>query len=93
VTVCGLFFGANTRDPGGVSAKAPVPRRVLATSPFNRPEVIPPTTSGFSVGDRVTYDRFGMGRVVSVDSSFITVDFGEEDVRVFPAGTAGLQPI
>jgi hypothetical protein len=55
--------------------------------------VIPPTTSGFSVGDRVTYDRFGMGRVVSVDSSFITVDFGEEDVRVFPAGTAGLQPI
>jgi hypothetical protein len=41
----------------------------------------------------VTYDRFGMGRVVSVDANFITVDFGEQDVRVFPAGTAGLQPI
>jgi hypothetical protein len=55
--------------------------------------VIAPTTNGFSVGDRVTYDRFGMGRVVSLDANFITVDFGEEDVRVFPAGTAGLQPI
>jgi len=76
-----------------VSANAPVPRRVLPTSPFTRPKIVAPTTNGFAIGDRVTYDRFGMGRVVSVDANFITVDFGEEDVRVFPAGTAGLQPI
>ena len=68
-------------------------RRILATSPFHRPEVIPPTTNGFSVGDRATYDRFGMGRVVEVDDSFIWVDFGHEDVRVFAAGTKGLRPL
>jgi hypothetical protein len=76
-----------------VTQPAPIRRRPLATSPFNRPDVRPPTTSGFSVGDRVTYDRFGMGRVVSVDASFVTVDFGGGDVRDFAAGTSGLQPL
>jgi hypothetical protein len=55
--------------------------------------VTQPTTSGFCVGERVTHDRLGMGCVVAVDPGFITVDFGEGDVRRFPAGTPGLQPL
>ncbi len=31
-----------------------------------------------------------MGRVVKVDESFVTVDFGDKGVRQIPAGTAGL---
>lgn len=69
-----------TRRPSG---------RVLATSPFVREEYVPPTTDGFSPGDRVTLDSWGMGRVVEVTPDHVVVDFGAAGVRRIPAGTKG----
>jgi hypothetical protein len=66
------------------------PRRpVLPTSPFPRQQV-PQSSTNFRVGDRVTFDRCGMGRVVKVDDAFVTVDFGSAGVRRIAVGTASL---
>lgn len=65
-------------------------RRVLPTSPFQRIETSPPTTDGFSVGGRVTHDRFGMGKIVAVDPEFVTIDFGGGTVKQMRAGARGL---
>ena len=68
----------------------PLPkRRALATSPFTRKVVIPPTTSAFEVGDRVTLDSCGVGRVLSVTETHVTIDFGATGVRQVAAGTSG----
>jgi hypothetical protein len=68
----------------------PVPRgRVLATSPFVREEIVPPSTAEFSVGDRVTLDTVGMGRVVQTTEREVIVDFGSAGRRRVPAGTKG----
>ncbi len=64
-------------------------RPPLPTSPFHRPEVVPPSTAGFSVGDRVTADRLGMGKVIAVDDNFVTVDFGSSGIPRVPAGASG----
>jgi hypothetical protein len=63
--------------------------RVLPTSPFKREEVVPATTAGFEVGDRVTLDSLGMGRVTHVTLEAVTVDFGAGGVRRIAAGTKG----
>lgn len=69
-------------------------RPALATSPFQRtPPEAPPTTEGYSVGGRVTYDRCGLGTVTAVTDDFIEVDFGADDVRRLPAGCPGLSPL
>ncbi|HYY10067.1 MAG TPA: hypothetical protein VE781_03970 [Kineosporiaceae bacterium] len=65
------------------------PARRLATSPFQRETPAPPTTDGFAVGDRVTLDSWGMGRVVAVTPEHVVVDFGAAGVRRIPAGTKG----
>jgi hypothetical protein len=73
----------------------PVPRlprppgRSLPTSPFVRKEHVPPSTDGFAVGDRVTLDSWGMGRVIEVTEHYVVVDFGSAGVRRIPAGTKG----
>jgi hypothetical protein len=36
----------------------------------------------FEVDDRVTHDRYGVGRVSLVSASEVTVDFGSSKVRV-----------
>ncbi len=66
-------------------------RPPLATSPFSRPALPPPTIKGFSVGDRVTVDKFGMGRVTRVcpEQEFVCVDFGDGVIRHISAGTKG----
>lgn len=48
-----------------------------------------PTTDGFHVGDRVTLDSWGMGRVTEVTADAVTVDFGTAGLRRIPAGTKG----
>ena len=56
------------------------PRRHLASSPFKPdPE---PTIEEFAVDDLVSHDSYGMGRVVHVDLSAVTVDFGDRTVRI-----------
>jgi hypothetical protein len=68
----------------------PLPkRRALATSPFTRKVVTPPTTAAFAVGDRVTLDSCGLGRVLSVTETHVTIDFGDTGIRQVAAGTSG----
>ncbi|MCU7826961.1 hypothetical protein [Kitasatospora sp. DSM 101779] len=61
--------------------KTPAPRRHLPTSPFRSEE--PPPAKRFTVGDRVSHDQYGLGRVIEVenDGDAVVVDFGERRVR------------
>ena len=72
-------------DTGGVAH----PQRVLPTSPFVRTQPVPPTTDGFQVGDRVTLDSWGMGRVTEVTPTHVVVYFGAAGLQRIPAGTKG----
>jgi hypothetical protein len=57
-------------------------RRFLPTSPFKPPPVAPPAEQ-FDVQDQVTHDKYGLGRVVSVeDDTALVVDFGTQKVRI-----------
>lgn len=50
---------------------------------------MPPSTAGFSVGDRVTLDSWGMGQVTEVTETYVVVDFRTAGLRRIPAGTKG----
>ena len=65
------------------------PCRPLSTSPFVQEEPVPPSTAGFAVGDRVTLDRWGVGRVSKVTADYVVVDFGGIGLRNIPVGTKG----
>ena len=58
-------------------------RRLLPTSPFAAPPVLPPAEH-FAVEDQVTHDKYGLGRVVSVedDAAALVIDFGTRRVRI-----------
>ena len=68
-------------------------RRVLPTSPFRRDDTPPPTTDSYHVGERVTHDRLGLGRIVDVDAEFVTIDFGAGAIRQLRAGARCLQQL
>jgi transcription elongation factor GreA-like protein len=36
----------------------------------------------YELGDRVSHDTFGLGRVVGVEASAVTVDFRSHSVRI-----------
>jgi hypothetical protein len=56
-------------------------RRHLASSPFKPPVEVDVAT--FEPGERVTHDKYGLGRVVSVTGDqAVVVDFGEQQVRL-----------
>lgn len=55
-------------------------RRVLPSSPFSPPEIVPTASESLAVGDRVTHDRLGLGRVTRlVNDDTVIVDFGRSD--------------
>ncbi|WP_041307169.1 CarD family transcriptional regulator [Intrasporangium calvum] len=56
------------------------PRPRPASSPF-KPHV-EPEVEDFTVGDRVSHDSYGVGRVVGIDASGATVDFSGRTIRV-----------
>jgi hypothetical protein len=57
-------------------------RRFLPTSPFQPPPAAPPAEQ-FDVQDLVTHDKYGLGRVVSVeDDTALVIDFGSHRVRI-----------
>jgi hypothetical protein len=59
-----------------------VPRRHLATSPFNVPDPEPPAER-FSVDDRVTHDKYGLGTVTGVEEgTAVLIDFGSHVQRI-----------
>ncbi len=62
----------------------------MPTSPFkNRTQVAP--RKHFVVGDRVTHDGFGLGRVIAVEGGgdiAVLVDFGSRQERLTPPFSA-----
>lgn len=61
--------------------KSAVARRHLPTSPFKAPAT--PPAKQFAVGDRVTHDAYGLGRVTTVeDGVAVLVDFGSRQERI-----------
>jgi hypothetical protein len=56
-------------------------RRNLPSSPFKAPVTPPPER--FSVGDRVTHDEYGLGRVIGAEGEIaVLVDFGTAQTRI-----------
>ncbi|CAM5542603.1 hypothetical protein [Streptomyces fumanus] len=56
-------------------------KRHLPTSPFKAP--VAPAPKQFAVGDQVTHDVYGLGRVVGVESGVaVLVDFGSAQERI-----------
>ncbi len=56
-------------------------RRLLPTSPF-RPAAPAPPAEQLAEHDQVTHDKYGLGRVISVqDDATLVVDFGTRRVR------------
>jgi hypothetical protein len=54
----------------------------MPTSPFKAPAA-PPTPETFVVGDMVTDDQYGLGRITGVEGeTAVMVDFGARQVRV-----------
>ncbi|MFN8196700.1 MAG: hypothetical protein U0R80_20710 [Nocardioidaceae bacterium] len=61
-------------------ATSPARRRALASSPFKPdPE---PVIEEFALDDRISHDRYGLGRVVAVDADGVTVDFNNQILRI-----------
>ncbi|MFF2326111.1 MULTISPECIES: hypothetical protein [unclassified Streptomyces] len=59
-------------------------RRHLPSSPFNRPTQAAPPVESFDVGDRVSHDQFGLGRVLAVegDNAAVLIDFAGRQGRI-----------
>ncbi|MFM9492610.1 hypothetical protein ACKI1Q_03090 [Streptomyces galilaeus] len=56
-------------------------KRYLPTSPFKAPVAPPPKQ--FAVGDQVTHDMYGLGRVIGVEEGIaVLVDFGSAQQRI-----------
>ncbi|MFF8031313.1 hypothetical protein [Streptomyces sp. NPDC016626] len=61
--------------------KPAAPKRYLPTSPFKAP--VMPTPKQFAVGDQVTHDMYGLGRVIGVEDGIaVLVDFGSTQQRI-----------
>jgi hypothetical protein len=57
-------------------------RRFLPTSPFKPPPEAAPAEQ-FAVQDRVSHDKYGLGRVISVEGDIaLVIDFGTSQVRI-----------
>lgn len=56
-------------------------RRYLPGSPFNNHQPVP-EIERFAVQDRVTHDKYGLGRVVKTEAEAVTVDFGSRNIRI-----------
>jgi hypothetical protein len=57
-------------------------RRPLPTSPFAAAPPAPPAEQ-FAEQDQVTHDKYGLGRVITVeDDAALVIDFGARRVRI-----------
>ncbi len=64
-----------------VMTKPAVARRHLPSSPFKPPVTRPPKQ--FAIGDRVTHDEYGLGRVIGTEDEIaVLVDFGSQQARI-----------
>jgi hypothetical protein len=66
---------------GGMATSAP--HRNLPGSPFNASRAAAKKPEHYAVGDRVTHDRHGLGRVTHVEGdAAVHVDFGSGSQRL-----------
>ena len=57
-------------------------RRLLPTSPFGPAPPAPPAEQ-FAEEDQVTHDKYGLGRVISIqDDATLVIDFGACRMRI-----------
>lgn len=56
-------------------------RRYLPSSPFKPPPEEAPAEQ-YELDDLVTHDKYGLGRVVLVESGAVVVDFGPKKMRI-----------
>jgi hypothetical protein len=56
-------------------------RRYLPTSPFKPPPEEPPAEQ-YELDDLVTHDKYGLGRVILVESDAVVVDFATKKLRI-----------
>lgn len=56
-------------------------RRYLPTSPFKPPPEDPPAEQ-YELDDLVTHDKYGLGRVILVESDAVVVDFTAKKIRI-----------
>jgi hypothetical protein len=65
-----------------VKSTEPGRRRHLPTSPFKPPPAAPPAKT-FEPDDRVTHDKYGLGRILEVhEGRSVLVDFGTQKVKI-----------
>jgi hypothetical protein len=58
-------------------------RRFVVGSPFNVPEGPEVPAEQYDVQDRVTHDKYGLGRVVTVEGEdALVIDFGSRLMRI-----------
>jgi hypothetical protein len=61
--------------------KTAASKRHLPTSPFKAR--VTPVPKDFAVGDQVTHDMYGLGRVIGVEGAIaVLVDFGSAQQRI-----------
>lgn len=66
---------------GCTMTKPSTPRRHLPTSPFEAPAA--PSAKHFSLGDRVSHDQYGLGKIIGVEDGIaMLVDFGSHQTRI-----------
>jgi hypothetical protein len=56
-------------------------RRYLPTSPFKPPPEAPPVEQ-YELDDLVSHDKYGLGRVLLVESGAVVVDFAPRKMRI-----------
>jgi hypothetical protein len=56
-------------------------RRYLPSSPFKPPPEEPPAEQ-YELDDLVTHDKYGLGRVILVESGAVVVDFATKKMRI-----------
>ncbi|GGR85389.1 hypothetical protein GCM10010269_25620 [Streptomyces humidus] len=75
---------ASNRPPQAIlesMTKPAAQKRYLPTSPFKAPVAPPPKQ--FAVGDQVTHDMYGLGRVIGIEDGIAAlVDFGSAQERI-----------
>ena len=75
-------LGAVREHTDLVSPRSAASRRHLSASPFNvQPDAEP--VESFAVGDRVSHDTHGLGRVIAIEGdTAVVVEFGAGQMRV-----------
>jgi hypothetical protein len=78
----GAIGGGQAHTRGEMTPPRAASRRYFPTSPF-KPPLAPPPPDVFAVRDQVTHDKYGLGRVMSIeDGTSVIIDFRTRRVRI-----------